>query len=347
MKTGKHCGIVGALVMCAFGLLFMGCSSDGGNGGEDPTPTAADFVIGNLSQIKGSVTHITITPKQGKSGGAITRYYNGAAALPTANGAYAVTFNVAAASGWKAATGLTAGTFTIYNDLSTYLSGKSANTKDTPYYIALNIDDESDFATLITTLNNAADKYVYLDLSGSTITEIPEYAFNTGSPSLTGCATITKITIPNSVTSIGLNAFRSCTSLTSVTIPNSVTSIGNGAFRNCTSLTSVTIPNSITSINNGTFIDCTSLTSVTIPNSVTSIGNDAFRNCTSLTSVTFQGTIPLGGFNYMAFCYLVEDGYNSGDLHTKFYATDATNGTPGRYTTTAPVSDSSVWTRQP
>jgi hypothetical protein len=33
-------------------------------------------------------------------------------------------------------------------------------------------------------------------------------------------------------------------------------------------------------------------------------------------------------------------------LRTKFYATDATNGTPGTYTTTAPVSSSPVWTRQ-
>jgi hypothetical protein len=32
-------------------------------------------------------------------------------------------------------------------------------------------------------------------------------------------------------------------------------------------------------------------------------------------------------------------------LRAKFYATDATNGTPGTYTTTAPVGNSSVWTR--
>jgi hypothetical protein len=33
-------------------------------------------------------------------------------------------------------------------------------------------------------------------------------------------------------------------------------------------------------------------------------------------------------------------------LRSKFYATNSTNGTPGTYTTTAPVSSSSVWTRQ-
>jgi hypothetical protein len=33
-------------------------------------------------------------------------------------------------------------------------------------------------------------------------------------------------------------------------------------------------------------------------------------------------------------------------LRDKFYATNSTNGTPGTYTTTAPVSASSVWTKQ-
>jgi hypothetical protein len=70
---------------------------------------------------------------------------------------------------------------------------------------------------------------------------------------------------------------------------------------------------------------------------VTSIGDLAFAYCSSLTSVTFQGTIASNNFSFFAF---------SGDLHNKFYATDATNGTPGTYTTTAPVEYSSVWTKQ-
>jgi len=35
-----------------------------------------------------------------------------------------------------------------------------------------------------------------------------------------------------------------------------------------------------------------------------------------------------------------------GDLRDKFYATNPTNGTPGTYTTTAPVGESSVWTKE-
>ena len=93
---------------------------------------------------------------------------------------------------------------------------------------------------------------------------------------------LTKYTIPESVTSIGDDAF-SHTSLTSVTIPDSVTSIGISAFSSCESLMSVTIPNSVTSIESSAFSSCKSLTSVTIPNSVTSIGGWAFSGCANVT----------------------------------------------------------------
>jgi hypothetical protein len=63
------------------------------------------------------------------------------------------------------------------NDLPSYLAIQPANTKDTPYSIALKIDNEADFKTRKTALNDAESKYVYLDLSGSTITTIPPYAF--------------------------------------------------------------------------------------------------------------------------------------------------------------------------
>ena len=127
------------------------------------------------------------------------------------------------------------------------------------------------------------------------VTTIGEYAFY-------GCYSLTSITIPDSVTTIGDSAFSDCDSLTSVTIPDSVTTIGDCAFGGCSSLTSVTIPDSVTTIGDWTFEGCTSLTSITIPDSVTTIGDYAFYECNSLTSVTIGDSVTTIGYDAFAYC---------------------------------------------
>ena len=109
------------------------------------------------------------------------------------------------------------------------------------------------------------------------------------------------------------------------------------AFQSCYGLAGVIIPNSVTEIRGSAFNRCTGLTSVTIPSSVTILADWAFGTNENLTSVTFQGTIPAADFGTMGVFF--------GDLRDKFYATNATNGTAGTYTTTAPVSATSVWTK--
>jgi len=157
------------------------------------------------------------------------------------------------------------------------------------------------------------------------------------------CSNITSIILGDGVTSIAgasnMNdgAFNNCSSLASVTIGNSVTSIGSNAFSFCP-ITSVTFtPTSkVATIGEGAFYS-TSLTSVTIPASVTSIGISAFGSCTSLASVTFAGTIAESGYNAGAF-----DDYS---LRTSFYATNATNGTPGTYNRSG-SNGSYTWSKQ-
>ena len=105
------------------------------------------------------------------------------------------------------------------------------------------------------------------------------------------CKSMTKITIPDNVTSIGSFAFFDCSRLKGLTIPDSVTSIGEYAFCKCERLTSVAIPNRVTSIQKVTFFGCSSLKSVTIPDSVTRICDFAFWGCSSLTSVTVPKSV--------------------------------------------------------
>jgi outer membrane lipoprotein-sorting protein len=111
MKNRKK--LIGVIALAAVIGFAMAACDNGINPVTDQTPVADDFVIGNLTQTAGNVTTVMITPKAGKSNGAITIYYNGSTTLPTAVGTYPVTFDVAAATGFNAATGLAAGTLMI------------------------------------------------------------------------------------------------------------------------------------------------------------------------------------------------------------------------------------------
>ena len=149
--------------------------------------------------------------------------------------------------------------------------------------------------------------------------------------------TITKITIPNYVTSIGNSAFDGCNELVSITvsdknsvyasqdgilynksktsfvaipsqlsgnitISNGITSIASYAFSGRTEITGIIIPNSITIIGSSAFNGCTGLMSIVIPASVTSIGSSAFNGCTGLTELNYNATACADfGFNNQVF----------------------------------------------
>jgi len=107
---------LGLLVFIAFfAILLSTCKDQVDNSTPKQNPIASDFNIGNLNQAVDNITAVTITPKNGKSTGDITIFYNDSTILPTAAGIYTVTFNVASAAGWNTAKGLNAGTLTIIN----------------------------------------------------------------------------------------------------------------------------------------------------------------------------------------------------------------------------------------
>lgn len=145
---------------------------------------------------------------------------------------------------------------------------------------------------------------------------------------------ITKISIPDSFTSIEADAFYGRTSLEELTLPSlfnhylgyyfrndsynnssynnssyvpkslKKVTINSGnipsyAFNGCSSITSITIGRNVTSIGNSAFRGCSSLTSITIPDSVTSIDAWAFLECTKLTSITIPDSVTsIGSFAF-------------------------------------------------
>lgn len=133
---------------------------------------------------------------------------------------------------------------------------------------------------------------------------------------------LTKVVIPDSVTSIGYGAFEGCTSLEEMTLPfigktktgtedtnfgyifgssgyydanenvpeslkkviiTSATAIDDYAFYRCSSITGLVLPNTLKTIGTSAFAYCSSLTKVIIPYSVTTIGHGAFGSCPKLT----------------------------------------------------------------
>ena len=211
--------------------------------------------------------------------------------------------------------------------LASYLATQPINTPSNPINLSMLLAEGfSEWGGIREAINDA-ERYVNIDLSGSSITDIGEWAFNSctyltgitipnsvisiegyafgssglisiiipdsvisiGNMSFAGCQSLTSVTIGNSVTTIGTGAFEGCSILTSVNIGSSVTTIGYSAFYVCTSLTSIVIPDGVTTIDNSAFWGCTGLTNITIPASVTFIEHAAFHD-TSITSVTFMGS---------------------------------------------------------
>ncbi len=166
---------------------------------------------------------------------------------------------------------------------------------------------------------NLAESYSFYDCS--ILSHIGVSAFS-------GCTSLEKINIPESVTSVSGAAFGGCNALTDVyisdltsylnikftavtsnpvyfaknlyidgekvenlVIPDGITEIMEYAFYGLECIKSVTISDTVTEIGNNAFAGCSDLTSISMPDGVTSIGKQAFADCTSLVSVIVPDSV--------------------------------------------------------
>jgi hypothetical protein len=110
------------------------------------------------------------------------------------------------------------------------------------------------------------------------VVSIGDYAFR-------DCASLTSVTIPNSITEIKSYAFFGCSAIANLSIPESIKMIGMGAFEGCASLTQMVLPQGIPSIESETFYGCSSMRGIVIPSSVKEVGEEAFARCNALISI--------------------------------------------------------------
>ncbi len=188
-------------------------------------------------------------------------------------------------------TGLAKGNTTIminvlYNGKSTLYSAKVAISVKDPFSIqsiylywykglggTVTIPGDRGITTIY---NYAFSNYEYVEKdleNGDVIDEEDPYLIK---QQYIGDDTITKVIIPEGVTTINSYAFANLTALEEVVLPSTLTRIGVGAFYNCTKLTKINLEN-VKFINEKAFYNCP-LTEIDLASTV-SIGTYAFQNC--------------------------------------------------------------------
>ena len=162
-----------------------------------------------------------------------------------------------------------------------------------------NGSDKSDFGYIFEASRYSSGSYI---VPSSLKTVIITGGDKIGDNAFYGCTKLTKIQLPESVTSVGLKAFYNCTALEDINMPKSVTSIGNNAFEYCSALKGVEIPAGLTAIKQCVFKSCSSLSSIVIPESIISIEYGAFSGCTKLENLTIPENVTSVGENAFYNC---------------------------------------------
>lgn len=128
-----------------------------------------------------------------------------------------------------------------------------------------------------------------------------------------GCDKLTKIILPETLTTINDRVFENCTSLESIAIPDSVTVMGYRSspegyiFAGCTSLTEITFgeKSELKEIKKAAFSNIPSVETLVIPASVTIIGNNAFEG-SGFIGVTISGKLTSVGSSMFKNCRALE-----------------------------------------
>ena len=113
-----------------------------------------------------------------------------------------------------------------------------------------------------------------------------------GAQAFMNCTSLTKVSIPDSITTIDYMAFCGCTNLEEVYFDGAseIKELPFEVFYNCQKLATINIPASVETIALQSFMS-TGFTDIVIPEGVKIISHQAFAKCTNLKSITIPSTI--------------------------------------------------------
>lgn len=153
-------------------------------------------------------------------------------------------------------------------------------------------------------MNKSMTQLTSIDLSGTTVEEIPASAFENkvqllsfkapatikriGDKAFSGCRLLKELPLGDKINSIGAHAFEACASLIGkLTLPATLTTLSEYAFNGCSGLDSLDMKacKSLVNIPVYGFGGCAGLKSVEFAPSISNISDYAFANCQSLIRV--------------------------------------------------------------
>ncbi len=108
---------------------------------------------------------------------------------------------------------------------------------------------------------------------------------------------LSKVTIPNTVTIIGDNAFRhSGNNSTSfeIIMSENIKEIGASAFEGCNKLSSIELPEGLKEIGSSAFASCNGITEIILPSTLETLGSSAFASSNGLRTVEFNSWVSIG-----------------------------------------------------
>lgn len=138
----------------------------------------------------------------------------------------------------------------------------------------------------------SVDEMAFANNTTLTKLTLPESITAFGKGAFTNCSALTDINIPSTIQDIPSACFAQCKKMAAFTMPEQVKTIGNLAFANCANANKIELNEGITTIGERAFLGCSSIKEITLPSTVCKIGGNAFYRASKLTKIHYKATTP-------------------------------------------------------